>query len=52
LMCKTNLRLWYESQSVENRKEVAKDAKKTMENFKLVAEQCFQELVMLTLSDI
>ena len=47
-----DLRLWYEAQSVENRKEVAKSARKTIENFKSVSEQLWSDIGFLTAQDL
>lgn len=45
-------RIWYDAQPVDGRKELARVNRKTMENFKLVAEQFFQEMVAISAQDI
>lgn len=47
-----DLRLWYEAQSVENRRDIAKAARKTIENFKSVAEQLWSDIGLLVAQDL
>ncbi len=47
-----DLRLWYEAQSVENRKDIAKAARKTIENFKSVSEQLWSDIGFLVAQDL
>lgn len=45
------MRIWYDAQPVDGRKESARIARKTLENFKLVAEQFFQEMMAISAQD-
>ena len=47
-----DLRVWYESQSVEHRQEIAKKSRKTIENFKSVAEQLWSDIGLLVAQDL
>ena len=49
--CRNDLRSWYESQPSDKRKEMAKDYKRIMQNYKNVAEQLNFDLVSLTAQD-
>jgi hypothetical protein len=46
------MRIWYDAQPIEERKELAKLARKTLENFKLVSEQFFQEMMQISAQDV
>ncbi len=46
------LRIWYDAQPVDGRKELARANRKAMENFKLIAEQFFQEMMSISAQDI
>lgn len=46
-----DLRIWYESQSAAERKEVVRSVRKTAENFKQVAEQIHVDIVSLILGE-
>ena len=50
--CLRDMRIWYDSQPVEGRKELAKAARKQLEQFKLVGEQFFQEMMTITAQDV
>jgi hypothetical protein len=45
------LRIWYDAQPVDGRRELARASRKNMENFKLVAEQFFQEMMSISAQD-
>ena len=48
----SDLQMWYESQPVQGRQEIARSAKKSMEQFRLISEQLFHSMVQITLQDI
>ena len=48
---KREMRIWYDAQPVEGRKEAARSNRKTLENFKLVAESFFQEMMTISAQD-
>jgi|SRR5580698_915705 hypothetical protein len=48
---KRDMRIWYDAQPVEGRKEAARSNRKTLENFKLVAESFFQEMMTISAQD-
>lgn len=50
--CRQDLRLWYETKPADVRKEIGKDAKRIMQNFKNVGEQFYSDLVGLTAQDM
>lgn len=50
--CTRDLRIWYESQPVEDRKERGKAARKAMEQFKMISEAMYQELVTVSAQDM
>lgn len=50
--CRNDLRLWYESQPMDKRKEMAKDSKRIMQNYKNIGEQFYFDLVNLTAQDM
>lgn len=50
--CRKDFRLWYESQPVEGRKEVAKKVRKTLENFRSIGEQFTADMSVVTAQDI
>jgi hypothetical protein len=51
MAARRELRIWYESQSVAERKEVVRHVRKTAENFKQVAEQIHVDIVSLLMQD-
>ena len=46
------IRLWYESQSVEDRKEIAKNVRRIGEQYKQVSEQLHLDIVTLAMQDL
>jgi len=50
--CLREMRIWYDAQPVEGRKELARDARKQLEQFKMVGEQFFQEMMMISAQDV
>jgi hypothetical protein len=50
--CLREMRIWYDAQPVEERKELAKMARKQLEQFKMVGEQFFQEMMMISAQDV
>lgn len=46
------LRIWYEGQPTENRKDIAKNTRKLGEQFKQIAEQINQDIVALSFQDL
>lgn len=47
-----DLKAWYDAQPSEGRKDLARTAKKSMEQFRLISEQLFHSMVTITLSDM
>ena len=50
--CLRSMRIWYEGQPVEGRKELARTARKQLEQFKMVGEQFFQEMMTISAQDV
>ena len=50
--CRRDLRMWYESQPTENRMDIAKASKKALEQFKMISEAMYQELVTISAQDM
>lgn len=50
--CLREMRIWYDAQPVEGRKELAKNARKQLEQFKMVGEQFFQEMNIISAQDV
>lgn len=50
--CLREMRIWYDAQPVEGRKELARSARKQLEQFKMVGEQFFQEMMTISAQDI
>lgn len=50
--CQREMRIWYDAQPVADRKELARAARKTLEQFKMVAEQFFQEMMIISAQDV
>lgn len=50
--CRQDLKMWYENMSVDKRKDIAKDLKRIMQNYKNIGEQFYFDLVSLTAQDI
>lgn len=48
---KRNLIIWYNAQPLENRKDMARVALKTMDQLKLVAESLYQTFVEISMAD-
>jgi hypothetical protein len=46
------IRMWYESQSVEDRKEIAKGVRRLGEQYKQVSEQLHLDIVTLAMQDL
>ncbi len=49
--CLREMRIWYDAQPVEGRKEIARDCRKILEQFKQVAEQFAQEMYTISAQD-
>src|SRR6267378_2366789 len=50
--CLREMRIWYDAQPVEGRKELARSARKQLEQFRMVGEQFFQEMVTISAQDV
>lgn len=48
----SDLEVWYESQPLTGRRDLAIAAKRSMEQFRLISEQLFHTMVTLTLKDM
>jgi len=50
--CRNDLRLWYENQPVAKRRDIAKDSRRIMQNYRNIGEQFNSDLVSLTAQDV
>jgi hypothetical protein len=50
--CLREMRIWYDAQPIEDRKELARAARKQLEQFKMVGEQFFQEMMIISAQDV
>lgn len=50
--CRNDFRLWFEGQPTDKRKELAKDYRRIIMNYKNIGEQLYFDIVSLTAGDV